>query len=190
MGLGPKQKNKEPRICQCGCGKTFYPFPMYRNKKDGGGLRYPKYIRGHYSKLAPKRYGKIPAWNKGMKKGDHPALEKMGFQKGHPAYYIAPRTKIYRIDPRASRKYRTFCAKIHKRDKYTCQLCGDHNYKGRGGSIKLEVDHIVPISVDVTGLYDESNVRTLCNPCHRKTETYGGRMKRLKKKHLELSDKK
>ncbi len=188
MGLGQEQKNREPRICQCGCEEIFYPFPMYPRDKNGN-LRYPSYKRGHHPSPQNTQFGKNPAWNKGMKKDDHPSLSRMGFQKGHKPYYITPRSESPYSDPRNYQDYKKFCASILKRDGYTCQLCGDHNYQGRGGSITLEVDHIVPVAIDKSRLLDPTNVRTLCNPCHRKTETYGGRVKKLKKKHLELKGK-
>lgn len=188
MALGKEQKDRQPRNCACGCQEIFYPFPMYP-RDEYGNMRYPLYKRGHHPNPQNTEFGKVPAWNKGLKKGDHPSLENMGFQKGHPTYYKAPRIKEFREDPRNSRKYKTFCAKIHKRDWYTCQICKDRNFKGRGGSIKLEVDHIIPLCINPNGLYDESNVRTLCHDCHVKTDTYGGKTKKLKKKHLELSGK-
>ena len=187
MGLAKEQKNREPRICACGCGETFYPFPIYRPKKEGGGLAYPKCIRGHHPNCKNTTFGKTPAWNKGMKKGEHPSLERMGFRKGHQPYYITPKSLINPIDIRNNKKYKAFIKTILKRDKYTCQLCGDRNYKGRGGSIKLEVDHLVPVSIDPSRLCDETNVRTLCKSCHKKTDSYGGKMKKLKKKLLESS---
>lgn len=69
-----------------------------------------------------------------------------------------------------------------EKDSYTCQMCGQ-----RGG--RLNADHIKPFSqvMEENGirslkaareceeLWSPSNGRTLCEPCHRKTETYGGR---------------
>lgn len=52
---------------------------------------------------------------------------------------------------------------ILERDDYTCQACGAslHN----DFNLKLEVDHIVPISKG--GKTDPSNLQTLCRKCNR-----------------------
>lgn len=86
MGTCKQQRNREPRICACGCGQTFYPFPIYRPKSEGGGLYTAEYIRGHNPKSKSTIFGAVPAWNAGLKKGDHPSLDRMGFQPGHEPY--------------------------------------------------------------------------------------------------------
>jgi len=55
---------------------------------------------------------------------------------------------------------------IFERDDYTCQHCGI-----RGG--KLQADHIQPYSTHPELRWELSNGRTLCVPCHKKTDTYG-----------------
>ena len=50
---------------------------------------------------------------------------------------------------------------ILKRDNYRCVLCG----KGSEDNVKLEVDHIIPVSE--WGRTEESNLRTLCRECNR-----------------------
>lgn len=57
------------------------------------------------------------------------------------------------------------------RDGHRCVFCG--------ATENLEADHIKP-KVHYPDLkYDIDNGRTLCNPCHRKTETYGSKVHRL-----------
>jgi 5-methylcytosine-specific restriction endonuclease McrA len=50
---------------------------------------------------------------------------------------------------------------VRRRDKNTCQLCGD-------AQSDTEADHIIPVSLGGSG--DMDNLRTLCVPCH-KSET-------------------
>lgn len=61
---------------------------------------------------------------------------------------------------------------VFDRDDYTCQIC-----KERGG--KLNADHIKPFKYFPELRYDINNGRTLCVPCHRKTDTYGRRVDKL-----------
>ena len=67
---------------------------------------------------------------------------------------------------RCSTKYKNFRKQIMERDKYTCLFCNEV-----GG--KLQVDHIKPFSTYPDLRFDESNCRTLCIECHRKTPTWG-----------------
>lgn len=76
------------KICACGCKTAFSPFPMPIAMKNGGGYRYADYIVGHHPNGNKGQYGKArdSGWNRGLKKGDHPSLERMGFQRGHLPY--------------------------------------------------------------------------------------------------------
>lgn len=65
-----------------------------------------------------------------------------------------------------SYEYKAWRKSVFARDNHTCQLCGV-----RGGS--LVADHIKPWVLYPELRLDVSNGRTLCDPCHRKTDTYG-----------------
>lgn len=85
-------------------------------------------------------------------------------------------------------KYIEWRNEIFKRDNYTCIKCGDN----KGGN--LEADHIIPfiailkkykflLNEDVYScdeLWDINNGRTLCNKCHKETDTYGNKAKNFK----------
>lgn len=62
---------------------------------------------------------------------------------------------------------------VFERDDYTCQLCGI-----RG--TYLEADHIKPFATYPELRLDVDNGRTLCRPCHKTTDTFGGRTKLTK----------
>ena len=82
---------------------------------------------------------------------------------------------------RANKVYRDWVLFVFKRDKFTCQKCGDN----KGGN--LEAHHIYPFAklcyenkVDTVEdakncekLWDLTNGTTLCKICHKKTESYG-----------------
>ena len=74
-------------ICKCGCEQEFLATLTYRSKADGGGLRTPEYKAGHHPNCKKTAFNKSNTpWNKGLKKGDHPSIDRMGFQVGHEAY--------------------------------------------------------------------------------------------------------
>lgn len=60
---------------------------------------------------------------------------------------------------------------VHERDKYTCVLC-----RKTSKEVRLCVDHIKPFLSNPDLRYVLENCRTLCYPCHYKTDTFGGRM--------------
>ena len=67
---------------------------------------------------------------------------------------------------RNSFEYEEWRKKVFERDLYTCQICGDI-----GG--KLNADHIKPFALYPELRFELSNGRTLCEYCHRKTDTFG-----------------
>ena len=60
---------------------------------------------------------------------------------------------------RGGRPWRRLKEKIHLRDNWTCQHC-------RRVTTQLELDHIVNVAQG--GTDDESNLQSLCVPCHKK----------------------
>lgn len=82
-----------------------------------------------------------------------------------------------------SAEYKDWRRAVFKRDNYTCVWCGIRS--GNGKRVYLEADHIKPFSLFPELRFDISNGRTLCKPCHRKTDTFGHKMHSYKKK-LEI----
>lgn len=54
---------------------------------------------------------------------------------------------------------------VLERDAYTCQSCGVSRADAKDPPT-FEVDHITPLADDGHP-FDESNLQTLCRPCHR-----------------------
>lgn len=71
---------------------------------------------------------------------------------------------------RNSVRYLQWRKTVMERDDYTCVLCGK-----RGGD--LEADHIKPFAYYPDLRFDITNGRTLCEPCHKETETYALKLK-------------
>jgi len=67
---------------------------------------------------------------------------------------------------RCSAAFREWREAVFVRDNWTCAFCGQ---RGR----KLHPDHIKPFAEYPELRFDVSNGRTLCIPCHMKTDTWG-----------------
>jgi len=89
---------------------------------------------------------------------------------------------------RTSAKYRSWRKAVFERDNYTCQQCGARN--GKGKSVYLNADHVIPFSQSAKLRYKVSNGRTLCVECHRKTDTFGNKLakKRPVSQHSKSGD--
>ena len=68
---------------------------------------------------------------------------------------------------RGSLEYRLWREAVFKRDNYACIWCGD----SKGGN--LEADHIKRFSDFPELRFAIDNGRTLCEDCHKKTDTWG-----------------
>lgn len=73
---------------------------------------------------------------------------------------------------RKSRTLATWRKNVFLRDDYTCQACGK-----RGGV--LHADHELPFSLFPALRFEVLNGRTLCEPCHRATDTFGPKLRWL-----------
>lgn len=91
-------------------------------------------------------------------------------QKGDKAYWWRGGVTNSLMQLRNSLEYRLWRESIFKRDNYTCIWCGI-----RGG--KLNADHIKPFSQYPELRFAIDNGRTLCEDCHKKTDTFGGKSK-------------
>ena len=103
--------------------------------------------------------------------------------------------RAFKILIRECYKYRQWRSDIFTRDLFTCQWCGANG--GHGKAIRLVADHIKAFSLIILEnnilsleeaeaceeLWNINNGRTLCAPCHSKTENFGGKViKYLKRK--------
>jgi 5-methylcytosine-specific restriction endonuclease McrA len=73
---------------------------------------------------------------------------------------------------RNSKRYARWRTSIFVRDNYTCIICGARNAKGKK-PVWLQADHIKPFALYPELRFYINNGRTLCRPCHKKTETFG-----------------
>lgn len=84
-------------------------------------------------------------------------------------------------------EYKIFKRTVLKRDGNKCVLCGAKSSRSKYHTLKIEVDHIKPVCFFPELELDVKNARSLCQSCHRKTPTYGARIRRFKKEDFELN---
>lgn len=77
--------------------------------------------------------------------------------RGRQRDQAAPWRKWYKLA-----RWRTLRFVIFLRDHYTCRLCG----KLEANTSLLICDHVKPHRGDERRFWDETNLQTLCKPCH------------------------
>ena len=92
--------------------------------------------------------------------------------KNNPAWKGGVTTKNEMF--RRSTQYYLWRESVFKRDNYTCIWCGARC--GNGKKVILHADHIKPFTFYPELRLAIDNGRTLCEPCHRTTDTWGGRV--------------
>ena len=131
----------------------------------------------HFSKKTEFKKGLVP-WNKSKAWSEEAKRKMSKARKGrfcgkHNPFWKGGITPIHRII-RASPEYKLWRRAVFERDNFTCIWCGQ---KGK----ILHADHIKPFSLFPALRFAIDNGRTLCVNCHKKTDTYGPKSKRVKK---------
>lgn len=152
--LSTKRKGKKPwnfGLSSWCKGKHF----TEEHRKNIGLGNKGKKISEHQKNLISQRQTGVPRPDR--------AGEKCNFWKGG----ITPVNKLIRT----SMIYRQWRIGVFDRDNFTCLICGQ-----RGG--ELNADHIKPFATHPDLRFKIDNGRTLCVSCHRKTDTWGGKINR------------
>lgn len=129
-----------------------------------------KISQGNKGKIISEEHRKkMSRAMKGRKQSIEQRLKISG--PNHPQWKGGITSEYKRI--RDSIEYAEWRNAVFKRDDYTCQIC-----QNRGG--KLHADHIMPFAIFIELRFDIKNGRTLCEKCHRKTDTYGIQTHKMK----------
>jgi hypothetical protein len=124
----------------------------------------------HHTEEAKKKIGLAARRKYTVEQRRNMGLGKLGDKNPQWRGGITPVHKVIR----RSTKFKEWRISVFERDDYTCQDCGI-----RGGT--LHPDHIKPFAYFPESRFDVNNGRTLCENCHRKTETWGNRGQQLAK---------
>jgi len=128
------------------------------------------------------------AWNKGLKvgKGSKTSFHKgmTPWNKGLKGYKAGEKNNRWKggITPinkqiRHSFEYKLWRKAVFERDNYTCVWCGEkEKVSGR-----LNADHIKPFAHYPELRFAIDNGRTLCEECHKTTDTYLWKLNKIKK---------
>lgn len=145
-------------------------------------------------KLSPEHCRKIGLAHSGVKsnwygkkysiedrKKQSERLKKACVEGRHPYVWRGGITKI-NSKIRNSLDMRLWREAVFKRDNWTCQICTIRSKKNV--KVFLHADHIKPFSLFPELRFNTDNGRTLGKECHKKTDTYMGRIKNYKKSIL------
>jgi len=162
---------------QMTCSRCNITFPGRKGQRYCS-RRCSAFDRTDY-KRTPSTFaqGNVP-WNKGLKNWRHgyrhsaatiEAMRQANSGENAPMWKGGVTEVHYRL--RRSSRYADWRRSVFERDGYVCQTCRAKSTKGC--RVRLEADHIKPFATFPELRFDVANGRTLCAPCHRKTETWG-----------------
>lgn len=174
-GLGFSQTHKE-KLSKARLGKTPWNKGLHRhlnnalNKwRENGGVVWNK--------------GKEHKWGRhsleSRQKMSVIAKEKILTGRHNFATKLSDLEKSSRRRIVLSPEYKYWRKCIYERDNYTCQECGDKS--GNGHAVRLNAHHIKPYAFYPELIFALDNGVTLCEKCHRKTDSFGTKIFKLKK---------
>jgi len=185
--LGHKHSAKTiERIRLAITGKKYGKRSDQWRKNISKGKKGVKFSEEHIKNLSLSHKGQISFW-RGKKRGSMPEWWKekirtsnIGAHTDFTNFRRGPQNNMWKggVTPineriRKSIEYKFWRKSVLERDNYTCVLCEIKSEKGK--FVLLHADHIKPFANHIQLRFDINNGRTLCIPCHKKTETYAGK---------------
>jgi hypothetical protein len=120
------------------------------------------------------------SWNKGKPKSEKTKRKISQSLMGRPTGRTGALSNFWKggksseyTKLKNSLKWKNWRRAIFERDDYTCQECGERNYKGNGKSVWIHPHHLKSRHEFPELQFDIDNGQTLCRDCHRKTHNYG-----------------
>ena len=182
--------NIETMYCKCGCGRLTKI--SNRNRKELG------YIKGQPVDYLPahRLRGRTRVFTEEWKKKISETRKRLGLAKGSNNPHWRGGLKPLFQSIRDSDKYRQWWWSVFTRDNFKCVTCrvdrGPFNINHKKPfSIIMRDEEITTLEKALAcgELWDINNGETLCEKCHRQTDTYGRRLwnKYFKKTSIEAS---
>lgn len=145
------------------CKSCYFKSPEFLSKVSKGWFKKGEnpWNKGLSIRLNPEGEFKKDStpWNKGI---SHSAGKK------HWNWQGGLTKEQERV--RKSFEYKNWRSAVFERDGYACTWCEDKQEKGK--RVMLNADHIRPFSLFPELRFDLSNGRTLCEKCHKRTDSY------------------
>ena len=122
-------------------------------------------------KLSLESRKKMSEAQKGKKRSIEHRMAMSAAMKGDKCYNWKGGITLASKIIRNSVVYKLWREAVFKRDDWTCIFCTAKS--GKGKKVVLHADHIKPFVLFPELRFAIDNGRTLCEDCHRKTETFG-----------------
>lgn len=114
----------------------------------------------------------------GRKNSLETRIKKSINNKGSKSHFWKGGVTKENLKIRQSLEYSEWRKSVFERDCYACVFCG--NKSSKGNKVILNADHIKPFAYFPELRLEVSNGRTLCESCHKKTDTYGSKANKYK----------
>lgn len=161
---------KAKKHCLC-CNKQL----KLKNNRDVNRKKYCSFSCRQKYRFVLEQWDMNRLWSK----SNTPEVNAKKARKLHENWKYKPNREEVKFRRRPETN--EFKRIVFDRDGHKCVICGSTK--------SLVADHIVPYCESKDLRYVPENGRTLCTPCHRKTDTYGWRMvnKLKRKKNATIS---
>lgn len=147
---------------------------------DVAGMSYHtirKWLKRHGLQFTKKENAVVmgDVWNKGLPTESQPRFGKLHSDetrvKMHESSRKGKDSNLFIDDASENSPFRVKVWQWQGKHKHAILTKHNHTCDKCGSKENLEIDHIVPISVDETLAFDMSNLQVLCSVCHRAKST-------------------